>query len=240
VNDMIQVTLSVILFVISYVIYRLQVHVCCVLILIALFTTENTPLNLACMAVECYIAVCFPLRHVHICTVRRTWFLIGLIWTTSMLSVLPDLFITLAMEPVDFFYSRVFCLRHTVFPDPRIIQKRDISYALFLALVWMVIFYTYFRILFTVKTTSQDGRKARNTIILHGFQLLLCMTSYASPALKDALFLWFPQNYTDSLFAVYVIAQILPRSISPIIYGVRDNAFRKHLKKHLLIRVDRS
>ncbi|XP_071350299.1 odorant receptor 131-2-like [Trachinotus anak] len=240
VNDMIQVTLTIILFVISYTIYKLSVSLCCTFVLLALFTTENTPLNLACMAVECYIAICVPLRHVQICTVRRTLMLIGLIWVTSMLSALPDLFITLATEPLDFFHSRVFCLRQTVFPNPLIIKKRDISYAVFLVIVWLVIFYTYFRILFTAKAANKDAKKARNTILLHGFQLLLCMAAYATPQLKDALQQWFPKNYTDSLFATYIIVQIIPRSISPIIYGIRDNTFRRHLKRYLLCKVSMS
>ncbi|XP_071350298.1 odorant receptor 131-2-like [Trachinotus anak] len=237
INDMTQVTLTIILFVISYTIYRLNVSVCCIFVLLALFTTENTPLNLACMAVECYIAICVPLRHVQICTVKRTLILIGLIWVTSMLSALPDLFITLATEPLDFFHSQVFCLRQTVFPNPLIIKKRDISYAVFLVIVWLVIFYTYFRILFTAKAANKDAKKARNTILLHGFQLLLCMATYAAPQLLSVVQQWFPKNYTDSLFAYYIIVQILPRSISPIIYGIRDNTFRRHLKRYLLCKV---
>nr|AEA11130.1 odorant receptor [Larimichthys crocea] len=234
INDMIQVSLTIILFVISHTIYRINVSVCCVFILLALFTTENTPLNLACMAVECYIAICMPLRHVQICTVRRTLMLIGLIWATSMLSVLPDLFITLATQPLDFFYTRVFCLRETAFSNPHIIKKRDITYIVYLVIVWFVIFYTYFRILFTAKTASKDAKKARNTIILNGFQLLLCMAIYAAPQLLDALQKWFPKNFTDSLFAYYIIVQVLPRSISPFIYGIRDNTFRRYLKRYLL------
>uniref|UniRef100_A0A3Q1HZH7 G-protein coupled receptors family 1 profile domain-containing protein n=1 Tax=Anabas testudineus TaxID=64144 RepID=A0A3Q1HZH7_ANATE len=234
VNDMIQVTLTIIMFVISYTIYKLNVSVCCILILPALFTTENTPLNLACMAVECYIAICFPLRHLQICTIKRTILLIGLIWITSMLSVLSDLFITLATEPLNFFHSQVFCLRQIVFPNPIIVKKRDITYTVFLVIVWFTMFYTYFKILFTAKTAGKDSIKARNTIILHGVQLLLCMASYATPQLKDALQLWFPKNYTDSQFATYVIVQILPRSISPIIYGIRDNTFRKYLKRYII------
>ncbi|KAE8298897.1 hypothetical protein D5F01_LYC03406 [Larimichthys crocea] len=231
VNDMIQVTLTVSLFVISYTIYRINVSVCSVFTLLALFTTENTPLNLACMAVECYIAVCIPLRYVQICTIKRTLMLIALTWTTTMLSVLSDLFITLATQPLDFFHSQVFCLRKNVFPSPLIPKKRDITYSVFLVIVWGTILYTYFRILFAAKTASKDAKKARNTILLHGFQLLLCMASYATPQLKDALQQWFPMNYTDSLFACYIIVQILPRSISPIIYGLRDNTFRKYLKR---------
>ncbi|XP_041836563.1 odorant receptor 131-2-like [Melanotaenia boesemani] len=237
INDMIQVTLSITLFIISYTIYKLSVSICCILIVVTIFVTENTPLNLACMAVECYIAVCIPLRYVQICTVKRTLMLIGLIWATSLLSVVPDLFITMATEPLDFFHSQVFCIRETVFRNPNLIKKRDITYLVFLVLVWFTIFYTYFKILFTAKTASKDAKKARNTIILHGFQVLLCMTTYASPMLLSVLQQLFPKNHSDSLFACYIIAQILPRAISPIIYGVRDNTFRKYLKKYILCKV---
>ncbi|XP_042366460.1 odorant receptor 131-2-like [Plectropomus leopardus] len=232
-NDMIQVMLTVMLFIISYILYKINVSVCGAFILIALFTTENTPLNLACMAVECYIAICLPLRHVQICTVKRTVMLIGLIWATSMLSVLPDLFITLATEPLDFFHTRVFCLRETAFRNPHIIKKRDVTYIVYLVVVWFIIFYTYFKILFTAQTASKDAKKARNTIILHGFQLLLCMSTYAEPLLKEGLMRWFPKNFPDIMFACYIIIQILPRSISPIIYGIRDKTFRKYLKRYV-------
>ncbi|KAM8917525.1 odorant receptor 131-2-like [Spinachia spinachia] len=233
VNDMIQLTLTVLLFVLSYTVYRLKVYVCCIITLVALFTTENTPLNLACMAVECYIAVCFPLRHMHICTVSRTLILIGFMWSTTMLSVLPDLFITLVTEPLDFFNSKVFCLRQTVFPDPLLVKKRDITYSVFLVTVWITIFYTYFNILFTAKKASIDARKARNTIVLHGFQLLLCMATYTGPQVLNILKQFFPENYLDHLFAFYIIVQVLPRSISPILYGIRDKTFRRYLKSHL-------
>ncbi|XP_012710504.2 odorant receptor 131-2-like [Fundulus heteroclitus] len=241
VNDMMQVTLSISLFVVSYTIYKLNVSVCCILILITLFATENTPLNLACMAMECYIAICMPLRHAQICTVKRTLMLVGLIWATSLLSVLPDLFITLATEPLDFFHSKVFCIRQTAFPNPLLVQKRDITYSLFLVLVWFTIFFSYFKILFTAKTASRDATKARNTVLLHGFQVVLCMTTYAAPVLLGLLQRVFLLNYNDSLFAFYITVQVLPRSISPIIYGVRDNTFRKYLKRYLLCKFrDRS
>ncbi|XP_034021813.1 odorant receptor 131-2-like [Thalassophryne amazonica] len=234
VNDMIQLTLTVLLFLLSYIIYKINVSICCVLMLIALFTTENTPLNLACMAVECYIAVCLPLRHSQICTVRRTRMLIGLIWFVSVCSVLPDLFFTLATEPLNFFKSQVFCVRETIFMNPHLIRKRDFTYIAYLIVVCLTIAYTYFMIVFTAKSAKEGAKKAMNTILLHGFQLLLCMGAYVTPLLTPALKEWFPENYTDSLFACYIIVQILPRSISPIIYGVRDNTFRKYLRKQLL------
>ncbi|XP_015256586.1 PREDICTED: olfactory receptor 51D1-like [Cyprinodon variegatus] len=234
VNDMIQVTLSISLFIISYSVYKISVSVCCILVLITLFTTENTPLNLACMALECYVAICMPLRHAQICTVKRTLMLLGLIWATTMLSVLPDLFITLAIEPLDFFNTQVFCIRQTSFRSAVLLKKRDVTYSLFLVLVWFTIFFSYFKILFTAKTANKDATKARNTVLLHGFQVVLCMTTYAAPLLLSLLQRLFVLNYNDSLFAFYIIVQVLPRSISPIIYGVRDNTYRGYLKRYLL------
>ncbi|XP_077386174.1 odorant receptor 131-2-like [Festucalex cinctus] len=233
VNDMIQMSLSVVLFVISYTLHRISVSACTPVILLALVTTENTPLNLACMAAECYVAVCLPLRHARICTVRRTLVLIALIWTTSLVSILPDLFVTLATQPPEFFSSRIFCLRQTAFPGELLVQKQEISYIAFLVLVWSVIIFTYFKILFAAQAASKDAKKARRTVVLHGVQVLLCMTSYVAPVLKEALLRWFPENYSDSLFACYVVVQVLPRAISPVIYGVRDKCFRKFLKRDL-------
>ncbi|XP_034023428.1 odorant receptor 131-2-like [Thalassophryne amazonica] len=234
INDTIQLTVSVILFILTYTMYNnMNASFCCILMLIAIFTTENTPLNLACMAVECYIAVCLPLHHTRICTVKRTRILIGVIWIISTCSVLPDLFVTLATEHLSFFHSKVLCLREIIFPNTYIIRKRDIMYPMYLITVGLVIVYTYFKIVFVAKTTNKDARKARNTILLHGVQLMLCMGSYIMPMLSHAIRQWFPKHFTDSIFAGYIVVQILPRTISPFIYGIRDNTFRMYFKKHL-------
>ncbi|XP_068171952.1 odorant receptor 131-2-like [Antennarius striatus] len=233
-NDMIQVMLTVILYVISYTIHKIKFSICCFIILITLFATENTPLNVACMAIECYIAIRFPLRHSRICTIKKTLTLIGLIWMTSMSVVLPDLFVTLATQPLDFFHSHFSCNRHAVFPNPVFVKKRYIIHSVFLVIIWFTIFYTYFRILFTARAASKDSKKARNTIILHGFQVLLYMAKYVGPHLRDVIQQHFLVNIIDSMFAFYIIVHILPRSISPIIYGVRDETFRKYLKKYML------
>jgi len=99
VNDMIQLTMTVSLFVLSYVHYAINVSVCCVLITLTVFTTMNTPLNLAAMAAECYVAICLPLRHAEFCTVRRTYAAIGWIWAVSAVSALTDVFLVVATQP---------------------------------------------------------------------------------------------------------------------------------------------
>uniref|UniRef100_A0A4W6BML9 G-protein coupled receptors family 1 profile domain-containing protein n=1 Tax=Lates calcarifer TaxID=8187 RepID=A0A4W6BML9_LATCA len=234
VNDMIQLTISISLFIFTYTFRTIYVSICVLLILPAIITTLNTPLNLAFMAAECYIAVCIPLRYNYICTVKRTYIVIGIIWAMSSLSVLPDIFILLATEPLEFLNSRVYCYRDSVFRSTYSLKKRDASHILFLVVVWLTLFYTYFRIFFAAKAADADAKKARNTILLHGFQVLLCMLIYVQPMLIQVLVYLFPGGDRFIKFAVFTINQILPRFVSPIVYGLRDKTFRKYFKKYLL------
>ncbi|XP_040014842.1 odorant receptor 131-2-like [Xiphias gladius] len=240
INDMMQLALSTLLHVISYALHRINVPFCLILLIFTVTTTLNTPLNLAGMAVECYIAVCVSLRHRQICTVKKTYVLIGLIWVVGALSILPDLFILLATEPLQFFHSRVLCARDYVFRSAYSLKKRDASHIVCLALVWLTLFYTYFRILFAAKGATADFKKARNTILLHGFQLLLCMLTYVRPMFEQGLLYVMPKQHLAIRFATYVIVQILPRLVSPIVYGLRDPTFRRYVRRYLLCKVGTS
>lgn len=243
---MIQLTTTICLFVFSYIFYKINTSLCCLIITFAVFATLNTPFNLAVMAVECYIAVCLPLRHAELCTIKRTYILIGSIWSMSAVSTLPDVFILLAKEPVQIFYSTIFCEKENLFRYPIHLKKRDVLYIIYLIAVWLILFYTYIKIFLAAKEAkaakSADGdtKKARNTILLHGFQLLLCMLTYVAHEINKALFYWFPKHYLHVLFVSYIIIQILPRCISPLVYGLRDKTLRQHLKKYLLCEWERA
>ncbi|XP_044040058.1 odorant receptor 131-2-like [Siniperca chuatsi] len=237
INDMTQLVLTTLLHIISYTLHTISVPFCLILLIITILTTLNTPLNLAGMAVECYIAICFPLRHGQICTVKKTFILIGLIWVASTFSILPDVFILLAMEPLQFFYSKVLCARDYVFRSPYGLRKRDASHIVCLVLVWLTLLYTYFRILFSAKKATVDIKKARNTILLHGFQLLLCMLTYVSHLFEQGLLYLLPKQVLAIHFASYITVQILPRFISPIVYGLRDQTFRTYVRRHLLCKI---
>ncbi|XP_041638509.1 odorant receptor 131-2-like [Cheilinus undulatus] len=237
INDMVQLLLSTLLHIISYALHTINVSLCIVLLIITILATLNTPLNLASMAVECYIAVCIPLRYAQMCTVRKTYILIGLIWVVSSFSILPDLFILLATEPLEFFHSRQFCARDYVFRSSYSLKKRDASHIVCLAFVWLTLLYTYFRILFAARGATLDFKKARNTILLHGFQLLLCMLTYVRPMFEQGLLYLLPRRFLAVRFASYVVVQILPRFVSPIVYGLRDQHFRKYVRRYLLCKV---
>lgn len=230
---MMQLFMSTFLHVISYILYTINTSFCLILLIITILTTLNTPLNLASMAVECYIAICIPLRHGQICTVKKTRIVIGLIWFLSAVTILPDVFILLATEPLLFFHSKVFCARYMVLKSSYSLKKRDGSHIAYLVVVWLILFYTYFRIMFSAKAASVNIRKARNTILLHGFQLMLCMLTYVRPMFEQGLLLLMPKEFMSIRFVCYIFIQILPRMISPVVYGLRDQTFRKHVKMHL-------
>ncbi|XP_034442620.1 odorant receptor 131-2-like [Hippoglossus hippoglossus] len=237
INDAIQLTVTVTLFVSSYIFYKINVSFCCLLILVAVFTTRNTPVNLASMAIERYIAICKPLRHSQICTVRKTYMVIGVIWFLCAAPDITDLFVTLATESLSFFHGSVLCLRQNVFKDPILALKRQAFDIIYFSFVFLTLIFTYFRILFAARaaaTEKMSAQRARNTILLHGLQLSMCLLSYISPSVELVLHLIFPGRIREIRFANYLIVYILPRFLSPIIYGVRDKKFRKYFKMNLL------
>lgn len=237
INDAIQLTVTIMLFILSYIFYKINVAFCCFFILVAVFTTRNTPVNLAAMAIERYIAICEPLRYTQICTVRRTYIVTGMIWFICVAPDITDLFVTLATESLSFFHESVFCLRQNVFKDPILAYKRQVFDIIYFSCVFLILVVTYLRILFAARALSTDktsAQKARNTILLHGAQLAMCMLSYVSPSVEVVLHIIFPGRILEIRFANYLIVYILPRFLSPIIYGVRDKKFREYLRMYFL------
>lgn len=241
-NDVIQLATATCLLIVSYVFYRIHASVCCLLITLGIMTTLNTPFNLAVMAVECYVAVCLPLRHAKLCTLKHTHIVIVLVWVLSAASILPDVFFSLATEPLQFFFSKIFCERNNLFRHQMQVQKRDYLYIVYMVIVWLVLLYTYARIFMAAQAAkasrsgSGEMRKARNTILMHSFQLLLAMLTYVADKINRALIHHFPGNTINLLFFIFVLSHILPRGLSPLVYGLRDKMLRQYLKNYFLWR----
>ena len=110
VNDMILIYVSVIMHVLIYAYPNFNVSMCCTLVVTGSTTHMNTPIILAGMAIERYIAICKPLHHNQICTVRRTYGIIALTWGVGFVPAVADVIIVLATRPIGFFSSVIFCL----------------------------------------------------------------------------------------------------------------------------------
>ncbi|XP_030274867.1 odorant receptor 131-2-like [Sparus aurata] len=233
INDMIMLTTAVALQIITYTI-PLKLAPCCILLLILATTNRNSPLNLAGMALERYIAVCKPLHHVQICTVQRTSGFITLIWAISLMPSVTDVIFLVATQPLSIFSRNVICYESNIFRTPFHKTHREIIQGLLLCFVFLTVLITYLNVLWAARAASglnqASARNARNTILLHGVQLLICMSSFVSPFINIMLVTTWPEKRTTILFTSYLVTGILPRLLSPLIYGIRDKTFSSHIR----------
>ncbi|XP_051997663.1 odorant receptor 131-2-like [Xyrauchen texanus] len=239
ISDMLMICISVTLYVLTYASPHLNVPICCTLVVLGTTTYMISPLNLAGMAIERYIAICKPLHHSQICTPHRTYIFICLLWAIGAIPSLADIIILIATQPISFFSSFVLCYRFSVFPSKLHEDRTTASQVIYMSLVWIILIYTYCKVFFAARKAISEGsvRKARNTILLHGIQLLLCMLSYIPPVLDMILVPFFPIHRTKISFFNYLLTNIMPRLLSPLIYGVRDQKFVKEIKEHFACKV---
>ncbi|XP_029519726.1 odorant receptor 131-2-like [Oncorhynchus nerka] len=237
INDSIKMSFIVLLLVMSYVCPFLNVSVCIILILIGSNTHKNAPLNLAIMSIERFVAICHPLQHPLICTVSRTYALIACIWVVGAFPGFIDVIIAFVLKPLSFFTTGRMCYHQNVFDSVHNYNNNYAANILYMCFVWITLIYTYFRVMLSAKAATSDpvsARKAQITILLHGVQLLLCMLSYVTPVMDTTLIILFPNFRSIILFCNNIITNMLPQLLSPLIYGLRDQKFKKHMKGSLL------
>lgn len=107
---------------------------------------------------------------------------------------------------------------------------------LLFSFVFLTVITTYLKVLCTARAVSgsnqASARNARNTILLHGVQLLICMLSFISPFINLILVTTWPRDSTKIFFSTFLFTNVLPRLLSPLIYGVRDKKFSSHIRLH--------
>ncbi|XP_035243318.1 odorant receptor 131-2-like [Anguilla anguilla] len=241
VNDAVQLTLVTALYVVSYIFFKIPASLCCPLVMTAVLTTRATPLILAGMAVERYLAICFPLHYQQLCTIPRTLLLVAVVLFLSAAAPLTDLFITLAKEPVAIFRGVIFCDQYQLFRDRAIYYKNCGFDAVYFSFVFLTLLFTYCKIMLAARAASTDlasVRKARNTILLHGIQLLLCLLAFVVPSMQAPLIALFPQFGVEIRYVNFLLVYIIPRFLSPMIYGFRDEKFRKHWARQIACRTN--
>ncbi|KAM8867007.1 odorant receptor 131-2-like [Synchiropus picturatus] len=236
INDALQLSLVTALYVVSYIFRKIHASACCLLIMTAVLTTRSTPLILAGMAVERYISICFPLHYSQMCTVPRTRLLICIILILTATPPITDLLITIAVQPSSFFHSSIFCDHSLLFHHPSIYVKNVVFDVTYLSFVALTLLYTYCKIMLTARAASMglaSVKRARNTVLLHGLQLLLCMLAFVVPSLQAALITLFPRLSLEIRYVFFLVVYIIPRFLSPVIYGFRDKQFCKYWTRYL-------
>lgn len=72
-----------------------------------------------------------------------------------------------------------------------------------------------------------------NPIMCLCLQLLLCMLAFVVPSLQAALISLFPDLSLEIRYIFFLVVYIIPRFLSPVIYGFRDEQFRRYWARYL-------
>jgi len=181
------------------------------------------------MSLERYVAICFPLRHCNIATPKRTGIAIGIIWLLSSINIITDIIFVLTVNP-SYLVGIILCSSETLFLFKWQLDKYQGFDVLYFVSVAVIIIFTYISIMITARSVSSDkdsAKKALRTVLLHLIQLGLCLTSFLYVTIERTLYIMTGTNsslFRNLRYLNFLIILILPRCLSPLIYGMRDEA----------------
>ncbi|KAM8977719.1 odorant receptor 131-2-like [Pelodytes ibericus] len=235
INDSVYMAIAVLLMVLSMYDVLFQIPTCYILVTVSSTSFKVTPYNLAVMSLERYVAICFPLRHGEICTRQNSAIVIALIWTVGLIPNVVDFIILASSVRSDYFSRYVHCSRNSIQTTAAQNILRSFIHAFTFSLVGLVIVFTYIKItLVAMKIDAGNvlASKAGKTVMLHAIQLLLCMMAFSYPITEMYL-----RQYSVMIPAFnFCIFMCLPRFLSPLIYGIRDDVFRPCIRKYILFK----
>uniref|UniRef100_A0A3B3B9W1 Growth hormone secretagogue receptor type 1-like n=1 Tax=Oryzias melastigma TaxID=30732 RepID=A0A3B3B9W1_ORYME len=220
----------------TYFGFTIHIWLCFVLYIILAVYTFVTPLTLTAMTLERYVAICMPLRHAELCTMRGALQLILIIHGLGAVPCTVTLYIFFALvSPTFYSRSRVCSVETFILSGWQGHVRSAISQGLMMC---SVIVFCYVQIMKAAKAASGENKKSTwkglRTVILHGFQLLLCLIQLWCPFIEAAVFKIDLLLYNDVRFFNYIMFFLAPRCLSPLIYGLRDQSFFQALKSYAL------
>ncbi|XP_044227176.1 odorant receptor 131-2-like [Thunnus albacares] len=241
--DTMQMALSQLLYLLSACRIWLTYPACGVLAMLLDLTNEVSPLTLMVMSLERYVAVCYPLRHATIITIRNTGVAIVVVWAFCSLNALIRVILLLdfPFEELESLQMKDYCSDTAMFLSP-ISHDYNEAFTCFLFVSASVtVTCSYIAVVIAARSASTDkasAHKARNTLLLHLVQLGLSLSSTA----HDPLFIAISKNLDRVAIVrlqiiLYVCIILLPRCLSALIYGIRDQTIRPILIYHLCCRL---
>ncbi|XP_075888285.1 odorant receptor 131-2-like [Nelusetta ayraudi] len=218
---------------------RLSYHVCFLLSMIAEVTLQISPLTLLAMSLERYVAVCYPLRHTSIITIRNTGAAIVMIWAFGFLNAFVQvvLMLKVSLSKGITLKTSDYCGKEMISQDAVFNLFRNSYIYFWYVLTAVVISSTYIGVMVAAWSASTDkvsAQKAGKTLMLHMVQLGI---SLCSPIHNPILYLL--SKHLNRIIviriqaAIYVIIFMFPRCLNSLIYGLRDQIIRPVLMQKL-------
>ncbi|XP_030256912.1 odorant receptor 131-2-like [Sparus aurata] len=233
-SDCLYLLVTDILLIFSYFHVTIQMWFCLVIYMILSLYTYLTPVTLTAMTLERYVAICLPLRHSVLCSTRSCMHCILFIHSISCLPCIAVLSIFFKSATHGFYIQKNVCsVEIFIFEKWQGHLRSAISQFYFLVMVSIIVL-CYVKIMKVSKAASGENTKSTwkglRTVILHGFQLLLCLIQLWCPFIEAALLQTNFLLYINVRYFNYITFILAPRCLSPLIYGLRDEMFFHALK----------
>lgn len=216
----------------------LQMWLCLIVYIVLSMYTFVTPLTLTAMVLERYVAICIPLRHAEMCTSQATLHLVLVIHSLSSVHCVVSISIFFALAPRAFYTtSRVCSVEMFILYTWQGHLMSAVSLFYFLVMCAVIVF-CYVQIMKVAKAASGEDKKSTwrglRTVILHAFQLLLCLIQLLCPFIEAAVLEVDAVLFTKVRYFNYVTFILTPRCLSPLIYGLRDDLFFQAIRYYAL------
>ncbi len=216
--------------------YQYPVHIipCYIFCTLMSLISVVSPMTLVAMCLERYVAICMPLRHSSISTPKNTFIGLLVIWSVSFIIPLFIFIVCFVYIPPGVLRLYVVCTVEIMLQIKWLADMRATSLQLLFIIMLSIIVSTYIKIMLAARSASSERKNSTNkglkTISLHGVQLLLCMMQLVIPYIEMPLWKVNVTLFVNVRYSNFILFLILPRCLSPLVYGLRDEKFYNALK----------
>ncbi|XP_064158486.1 odorant receptor 131-2-like [Anguilla rostrata] len=214
------------------------VGLCLCLNMVMSLLTFSTPLTLMAMSLERYVAICMPLRHAEISTASKAVRCIPVIHALSSIQLIIFTSILISIVPSSFYMEKRLCNVEIFTVHKWQGYIRSAILQLYFVVMSSVIVFTYVKIMRAAKLASTDKKKSASkglrTVALHAIQLMLCLIQLWCPFIEMVILEIDLQLFMNVRYFNYIVFILVPRCLSPLVYGLRDDKFFLVLKYYAL------
>ncbi|XP_030600088.1 odorant receptor 131-2-like [Archocentrus centrarchus] len=237
-SDCLILIITNLLLILRFLNVSIQTWLCLIVFAVASVYNFVTPVTLTAMTLERYVAICMPLRHGELCSIRSALRCILIIHGLSSVPCIVTLSIFFASVSLSFFRLYRACSVELFILHSWQGHLRSAISQFYFLIMCIVIVFSYIQIMKVAKAASGENKKSSHkglrTVVLHAFQLLLCLIQLWCPFIEAAVLQTNFMLYNNVRYFNYIMFNLTPRCLSPLIYGLRDEKFSLALKYDIL------